>query len=392
MLAADEVRSPSRLRRIADDWLIHGYALRNRLVMSPRFQNTIAKWPITRQIARFQARAAFDLVAGFVYSQVLLACVQLRLFEHLKDGPRTLDDIARLVDLPPDGARRLLEAAQALGLVSQFGGRGFGLALKGAAIAGNGAVQRMIEHHALVYVDLADPVALLRGTRQTALSTYWAYGGDNPAQLQNEQVASYTRLMAGSQSLVAGQALDSYDFSRHARILDIGGGDGTFLTRVAERAPLSDLVLFDLPAVAQSAAQTFKKFGLAGRAAAIGGDFKIDELPRGADLITLVRIVHDHNDDVVVNLFRKVRLALAPGGTLLIVEPMSRASRPEPATDVYFNFYFMAMGRGRARSVENLSAMLRAAGFTSVSELPTSLPLQARVLSAQINAKTVKTT
>ena len=50
---------------------------RNRLLMSPRFQRAAAAFPLTRPLARREARGLFDVVAGFVYSQVLLSCVRL---------------------------------------------------------------------------------------------------------------------------------------------------------------------------------------------------------------------------------------------------------------------------------------------------------------------------
>ncbi|MFM7461467.1 MAG: hypothetical protein ACKO15_11605, partial [Burkholderiales bacterium] len=66
------------------DWLA---ACRNALLTNSRFQFWATRFPLTQRLANRRARAVFDLVAGFVYSQILLACVQLRVFEYLKDGP-----------------------------------------------------------------------------------------------------------------------------------------------------------------------------------------------------------------------------------------------------------------------------------------------------------------
>ncbi|MEQ1717682.1 MAG: methyltransferase [Hyphomicrobium sp.] len=367
--------------------------LRNALIMSAKFQEIAAKTPFSRPIARAQAQGVFDLVAGFVYSQVLLACVQLKLFEHLEDGPKTLGDLARRMDLPMPAARQLLDAALALRLVSSIGAGRYTIGFRGAAIAGNPAVLSMIEHHAMVYADLADPVALLRGTHaKTGLANYWSYCGVPSAVLPDQRIADYTRLMSRSQSLVAGQVLDAYPVNQHHKILDIGGGDGTFLRSVAARAPGIALELFDLPAVAERARANFAAAGLELRAAARGGNFRDDDLPEGADLITLVRVVHDHDDDVVMMLLHKIRRALSPGGTLLIAEPMSGTRGAESVTDAYFGFYLMAMGSGRPRSAEELTAMLGAAGFSHTREIKTNLPMQTRLLSAQIDKISVNKT
>ena len=71
----------------ADRWL----AWRNRLVASPRFQRWAAGFPLTRRVAQRNTRALFDLCAGFVYAQVLTACIRLNLFAILAEGPLTVD-------------------------------------------------------------------------------------------------------------------------------------------------------------------------------------------------------------------------------------------------------------------------------------------------------------
>ncbi len=131
----------------------------------PALPGWAAAFPLTRLVARRRARTLFDLCAGFVYAQVLLACVRLRLFDVLREGPLAMPDLAARLALPLDGAARLLAAAAALQLVSRRGGGRFGLGALGAAMVGNPGVAAMVEHHALLYADLADPVALLRGDR-----------------------------------------------------------------------------------------------------------------------------------------------------------------------------------------------------------------------------------
>ena len=70
-----------------------------RLLSSPRFHRWAAAFPLTRHKARREARALFDLCAGFVYSQVLQACVRLRVFEALAAGPLVTHDLAARIGL-----------------------------------------------------------------------------------------------------------------------------------------------------------------------------------------------------------------------------------------------------------------------------------------------------
>jgi demethylspheroidene O-methyltransferase len=360
-------------------------ALRDRLLASPRFRRWASAFPLTRPIARRRARELFDLCAGFVYSQVLLACVRLNLFEILSDGPRTVAELALRCALREDATARLLRAAASLRLLERRGSDRYGLGPLGAAMIGNPGIAAMVEHHALLYADLHDPVALLRGEHSnTELGRYWSYAGsDFPTGLNDAQTSAYTDLMAASQPLVAAEVLDAYRLDRHRCLLDVGGGNGAFMSAVAARCPQLRLMLFDLPPVAEQAGERFAREGLADRAMAFGGDILSDPLPRGADLVSLVRVIHDHDDPVALAILRAVRRALPAGGTLLLAEPMSETPGAEPVGDAYFGFYLLAMGHGRPRTPTELTDLLGDAGFRRPRLIATRMPLLTRVIVAR---------
>ncbi len=359
---------------------------RNRLLASARFQRWAAGFPLTRGIARRQAHGLFDLTAGFVYAQVLYCCVRLRLFDLLwQHGPQPLERLAARVSLPIDAADRLVRAAKALKLLETRGNGRVGLGPKGAVVVGSPGIAAMVEHHAMLYADLADPIALLRGERgPTQLGAYWPYANtDDPKDLAEDSIGAYSQLMATSQPLVAAEALEAYPFHKHRRLLDVGGGDGAFLTAAARALPDLDLMLFDLPAVAARARRQFAESGLGERVTVYGGDFFADPLPEGADVISLVRILHDHDDARVERLLANVYSALPEGGTVVVAEPMASDDSAAPVGDAYFGFYLLAMGRGRARTPAEQRLLLESAGFSRVRERRTRQPFLARVMSAR---------
>ena len=336
-------------------------------------------------MSRRRAASLFDLAAGFVYSQILAACVQLDLFAILAEGPQPLPTLARRLNLSERAAEQLLEAAASLGLAQHRQG-GFGLGPLGGPMVGNVAIAEMVRHHAMLYTDMADPVAMLRGEGGGgALGRFWGYadGGRRPG-LAAEDTAPYSALMAASQPLVAAEILDAYDFSKHKVLMDVGGGAGAFLQSVGERHPALRLQLFDLPSVVELARARLGGVGMTGRAGFHGGDFHADSLPTGADVISLVRVVHDHDDEQAQTLLARAHAALPPGGVLLLAEPMAGTAGAEAMGAAYFNFYLHAMGSGRARSPERLMAMLRAAGFATARLLPTATPLQTQLIQANV--------
>ena len=361
-------------------------ALRNRLLANPRFQRWAVDFPLTRPLAQRRARELFDVTAGFVYSQILFACVQLDLLPFLAAGPRSRDELTRHLHLDEAGILRLLKAATSLGLVEPWPDGGYGLGAQGAALLGNPGIAAMVEHHAMLYADLADPVALLRGEGgPTRLGAYWSYAASaEPDVLEAGAVADYSRLMSASQSLVAGDILDACSLQDRRCLLDVGGGEGRFVASVAARWPHLRLQLFDLPAVAAQAWARFEREGLADRAQAFGGNMLADALPRGADVISLVRVVHDHDDAAVRRLLAAARAALPPGGTLLLAEPLAGTPGAEPMGEAYFGFYLMAMGSGRPRTPAELTAMLEQAGFVRVRQRRTRRPLLTGLITAEV--------
>jgi demethylspheroidene O-methyltransferase len=366
-------------------WRERWRAWRDAILIDPAFRRRAARSLWMRPIARRRARALFDLVAGFVYSQVLLACVRLDLFEILARGPQSAAELARRLDLPLDGAERLLAAAAALELLEHREGGTFGLGPLGAPMVGNEAVAALVEHHAVLYADLQDPVALLRGSgAAAALSRYWSYAtATAPGALRPEQVGEYSALMSASQPLVAEEVLDAYPLAQHRCLLDVGGGQGRFLAAAARRAPHLRLMLFDLPGVVPSAQAALEREGLADRSTVCGGDFTLEPLPQGADIASLIRVIYDHPDERALTILRAVHRALPAGGTLLLAEPMAGAPGAPRVGDAYFGFYLLAMRGGRSRTADELTRLLRTAGFEGVREIATPIPLQVGVLVAR---------
>ncbi|WP_116132315.1 methyltransferase [Tropicimonas sp. IMCC34043] len=357
----------------------HVNTLRARLIASARFNRWARRLPVLRGIARRNGQDVFDLMSGFVYSQVLSACVELDLLAAVAEAPRAVDDLAAATGVSPARMETLCNAAAALEILTLRQGGRYGLGRLGAPVLSVPGLAVMIRHHALLFRDLADPVALLRGETDTELAAFWPYvgGGKSP---DAPTAAAYSDVMAASQALVAEETLRALDLRGIRSVMDLGGGDGSFLIRLAQRWPDCDLRLFDLPEVAARAAQRFEREGVA--ATAIGGSFDDAALPKGAEAITLVRVLYDHDDDRVERILALAFEALAPGGKIVISEPMAGGRHPSRAGDAYFGFYTMAMTTGRPRSVEAHMEMLKSAGFTGLRASQGTWPFVTSVVTA----------
>lgn len=336
-----------------------------RLAASPRFQSFASAIPGLRGIARREGEQLFDLVQGFVSSQVLYAVVDLRILHRLLDGPMTAGALAQGTGIAPDRMTRLLQAAAALGLMHKARDS-FSITTKGAALIGVPGLEDMIRHHDVLYRDLADPIAFLRGETETELAGFWPYVFGAGAAADPQTAARYSDLMAQSQGLVAQDTLRQVSLRGVSHLLDVGGGSGAFAEAAAQKSRGLTVTLYDLPKVIDAARTRLSGSPAGERIRLVPGSFRDDALPAGIDAVSLIRVLYDHEDTTVRALLRKVRSALPEGGSIIVSEPMSGGDQPERAGDVYFAFYCMAMRTGTVRSQARIAELLRESGFGDV--------------------------
>ena len=110
----------------------------------------------------------------------------------------------------------------------------------------------------------------------------------------------------------------------------------------------------------------------------------------GPNLVSLIRVLHDHDDEPALALLRALRASWPRGARLLIAEPMAETRQARPMGHAYFGFYLMAMGSGRPRSLQELRVLLERAGFTHGREVRTGQPLLLRMLVADPAEASVK--
>lgn len=354
-----------------------------RIAASPAFQRWAAGVPLVRRIARAEGQDLFDIVQGFVSSQVLFAVVELRLLHRLMDGPLTSGQLAQGTGIATNRMTRVAQAAAALGLMRRSGDQ-FLITLKGAALIGVPGLEQMIRHHDVLYRDLADPLAFLRGETETELAGFWPYVFGASGAVDPETTAVYSDLMAQSQGLVAQDTLRTVSLKGLAHLADIGGGSGAFAEAAAAATRGLNVTLYDLPKVMDAAELRLQASPLKPRITLQAGSFRDDPLPAGVDAMSLIRVLYDHEDSTVRALLAKVHDSLPPGGRIIVSEPMSGGAVPDRAGDIYFAFYCMAMRTGTVRSQARIAELLKDAGFGDIRTPRSQRPFVTSVVEAKV--------
>lgn len=151
------------------------------------------------------------------------------------------------------------------------------------------------------------------------------------------------------------------------RLLDVGGGSGTYTIAFLEADPEMSATLFDLPEVVEMARDRIEEAGLMDRVTIAAGDFYQDPLPPGHDLAMVSAIIHMNSAVQNVALYKKIRAALVPGGRIVIRDHVMKPDKTAPRSGALFAIN-MLVGTpgGGTYTFEEIKADLTEAGFEKV--------------------------
>jgi SAM-dependent methyltransferase len=148
-------------------------------------------------------------------------------------------------------------------------------------------------------------------------------------------------------------------------LVDVGGGNGYFLASILRSRPALSGILLDQPQVIAAAAKVFAEAGVTDRARAEGGDF-FRAVPPGADVYTMLSVLHDWDDTDALRILKRVREAMRDGSRLLIGDAVLCGPN-EWDTFKNIDLHMLVNIGGRERSEEDWRSLLGRANFGSVS-------------------------
>jgi len=319
--------------------------------------------------------AMMGLITGYWVSQAVGVVALLGVADELAAGPRDSDDLARAVGADPQALYRVLRLLASLGLFTQAPPGSFALTPLGDTLRSdspgsvrNFAITETAAGHWLPWGRLHESVRTGQPMAREALGMdLFEWYSKNP-----DEAGYFSAAMGNLSALAASELVRVYDFSGVRTVADVGGAHGVLLAAVLQANPAARGILFDLPHVIATAGDAIASAGLSERCELMSGDF-FEAVPEGADLHLLKQIVHDWNDERATRLLQNCHRALAPAGTLLLVEMVIPSdNRPSPAQAMDLNM--LVLLGGQERTEEHFERLLRAAGFRLERIIPTHSP------------------
>jgi len=180
---------------------------------------------------------------------------------------------------------------------------------------------------------------------------------------------------------MAPKVVKALDLSGRKRLLDLGGGPGTYAIQFCLENPGLSAVIFDLPGTRPFAEKTVERFGLSGRVGFAAGDFNEDPLPSGFDVAWLSQILHGEGPEDGVRLVAKAAKALLPGGILLIHEFLLEDTMDRPLHPALFSLNMLVgTEKGQSYSEGQVRAMMEAAGLHDIRRIDLPSPATSAIL------------
>ena len=301
------------------------------------------------------SESLLSLSRAFQESRVLLTGAELDVFTHLAGEPLASDALAARLGADPRALAITLDALTAVGLLEKTGGT-YRTAKDAACLTAEApdSILPMLLHAAALWDRWTGLTRKVGGTPLTARPPAAA----TRAFIEAMHVVSAPQAAKLASDVNPGGA---------RRLLDVGGGPGTYTAAFLQAAPELHATLFDLPPVVEIARERLSAAGLVGRVTLVAGNFDTDELPGGHDLAWLSAIIHQNGPAENNALYGRIFRALAPGGRLVVRDHVMDPDRTRPRAGALFAINMLVgTAHGGTYTFDEIRAGLERAGFVRI--------------------------
>ncbi len=314
------------------------------------------------------------LIQGARYTRAVHVAVFLSLADHLSEGPRQLNVLARETQTHAPSLKRLLRALVSIGIFSE----------QDDGLFANSELSELLRRdhphsmHDLALLSGADweweswqDLLYSVKTGYSAFAhryhmTLWEYF--DAVDQKSGQI--FDRGMANSTKRACQSIAQACTFSVGETCVDVGGGKGYLLEEILRLHPTIKGVLIDRPQVAEQARAYLTEQGLIDRCEIIGGDI-FEEVQPGADVYLLKNILHNWDDAHCIQILTNCQKALPPHGRVVLAEYLVRPGMTG-YHEKFLDLQMLVALEGREREEEEYRTLYAASGLAVTRVLPTS--------------------
>ena len=322
--------------------------------------------------------AMMQMTSGYWISQSIYAAAKVGIPDLLKDGPKNYEELASSTGTDARALYRILRALAQVGVFAEAGEGCFALTPLSACLQSDipGSVRAMaIMAGEEQYKAWGDILYSMRTGTSAFEHLYgmpvFQYYAQNP-----ESGKTFNEAMTSGSAAAKAEVIKSYDFSNIRKLVDVGGGQGSFIAAILKANPTVQGVLFDQPSVVEGAKDVVEAEGVTDRCEIVGGSF-YDSVPGGADAYVLKNVLHDWDDETCLTILKNCYRAMEENGKLLVVEQVVPPGN-EPALAKFLDVNMMMLLTGGCERTEaEYRTLFEAAGF----QLTKVVSTQSKIMS-----------
>ena len=318
-----------------------------------------------------------QLATGYWASRCFLEANGLGVFDALATGPMPAEEVAKALGLASRPTRLLLRACVGLGLLEEDA-RGFRNHPRSQAFLVRGSPAYLGD--AVRYgADMWDAWSRLDRTLREGVPQVEAetYTGDDPEKTRNFVYGMHDRAVGIGSALVP-----LVDLSGRRRLLDVGGGPGTYSALFVRAHPGLRATVMDLPEVVGLAGEILASLGAGDRVETLAGDYTRTEFPGENDVVLISGVFHRETATTCRGLIARAHDALVPGGLLIVADVFTDEGGATPVFAALFGLnMLLSAADGGVHSDTDVARWMEEAGFVSVERKPFPPPMPHRVVT-----------
>jgi O-methyltransferase domain/Dimerisation domain len=311
------------------------------------------------------------IVLGFWQARALAIATELDLAEELNEGPVHINELARKIGVNASALFRLLRALESIGIFSQispyvFSNTSMSASLRKDATDSQWATVMHCLSEGCGPFEAWNELGYVIKTGSPSIDKlygfeYWEFLRRNPRASEAMNLAMRSASHDMTPAVTA-----AYDWNQFPVIADIGGGIGTQLFSILDRARESRGILFDQ-------IHSNGKLATHDRADVIGGSF-FESVPIGANAYLLRFVLHDWADKEASLILKSVRRSVEPDAQVIVIESVL-PDGPAFSFGKWADLQMLVCVRGRERTQSEYRKLLADAGFKLERAIPTDSPL-----------------
>ncbi len=325
----------------------------------------------------WSAADLLQLSGGYWGACALHTGVKLDVFTPVSEQGSTAAQLAQKIGADARALDMLLNALVALGLLRKDGAHFTGTPFSNRHLAKDGTeyLGHIIQHHYHLMASWTRlPEAVVSGEQVR----------ESAAQSEEEYRENFLMGMFDLAMAMAPKLVPHIDLNGRRRLLDLGGGPGTYAINFCRHNPGLQATVYDLPATRPFAEKTIARFGLDDRISFEDGDFIAEGISGSYDVAWLSHILHSEDPAGCATIIEKAVSALEPDGLILVHEFILDDTRDAPLFPALFSLnMLLGTTSGQAYSQQEVVSMLSTGGIQDVHRLDLELPNGAGVIAGR---------